>query len=192
MLFIIEMGMLIGGIYALITAKIPSILVGGKNHVVEGWPARILGILFISPLPLASLIGVVLAYLFGMDGTAISGVLEIVFVFGATIIGFIVVYAIGKKDTTEKTLEEVISDVANSAIFYSLFGLFGFGIGTIIFSPLALYRSNQIIKLIDEHHIGEQYKSRIKVARVLAVIALVFWGCNILLWAGVILGRGLS
>ena len=192
MLFIIKMGMLIGGIYALITAKIPSILVGGKNHVVEGWPARILGILFISPLPLAALIGAVLAYLFGMDGTAISGVLEMVFVFVAAIIGFIVVYTIGKEETTEKTEEEVISDVVNSAIFYSLFGLFGFGIGTIIFSPLALYRSNQIIKIIDERQIGEQYKSRLKVARVIAVIALVFWGFNILLWAGLILGPGLS
>ena len=192
MLFIIEMGMLIGGIYALITAKIPSILVGGKNHVVEGWPARLLGILFISPLPLAGLAGVVLVFLFGMDGTSIAGVLEMVFVFGAAIIGFVVVYAIGKKDTTEKTDEKVISDIANSAIFYSLFGLFGFGIGTIIFSPLALYRSKQIIKMIDERHIGEQYKSRIQIARVLTVIALVFWGCNILLWAGLILGPGLS
>ena len=40
MLLIIEIAMLIGGIYAIVSAKIPSFLVGGGKYQIEGMTAR--------------------------------------------------------------------------------------------------------------------------------------------------------
>jgi hypothetical protein len=43
MLLIVEIAMLVGGIYTIVSAKVPSILVGGGKYQVEGTAARLLG-----------------------------------------------------------------------------------------------------------------------------------------------------
>lgn len=132
-----------------------------------------------------------MALFLGEKGASYVSGLDILFVFGAAIIGFIVVYATGKKDTSEKTIEKVIEEYANNALYYSIFGLLGFGIATIFFSPLAIYRCKQVNQLVDEHHTGQQFLSRVNIARVLAVIALAFWGLGLVLWVAVIFGVGM-
>ncbi len=58
-LLVIEIIMLIGGLYALIAGRIKL-----SNAIsLEGWPARIVGIILIVPLPLALLIGMVIGVL---------------------------------------------------------------------------------------------------------------------------------
>jgi hypothetical protein len=48
--------MLILGLYALIKGDIPSWFVGDKGYEIKGWPARGLGLLMMSTVPLATLI----------------------------------------------------------------------------------------------------------------------------------------
>jgi len=47
--------MLILGLYAVIKGDIPSWFVGGKGYEIKGWPARGLGLLMMSTVPLAIL-----------------------------------------------------------------------------------------------------------------------------------------
>ena len=53
MLLIVEIAMLIGGIYAIATAKVPGFLIGGGKYQVEGTTARLFGVLLVLPLPIA-------------------------------------------------------------------------------------------------------------------------------------------
>ena len=47
--------MLLIGLYALIRGDIPSWFLGGKEYEIKGWPARGLGLLMMSTVPLAIL-----------------------------------------------------------------------------------------------------------------------------------------
>lgn len=96
MLLIIELAMLAGGIWAIFTGKIPSSLVGGKKHQVKGTMARVLGLLFILPLPVAFLGAVVLIALFGDAGQRYAIVLEIITVIGVALLAFVLVRIVGK------------------------------------------------------------------------------------------------
>ena len=75
-----EIFMLVGGLYALATAKVPSFLVGGGKYEVEGTPARVIGAVLILPLPAAFLAESVLGYLLGQEGTRYAFWLEIALV----------------------------------------------------------------------------------------------------------------
>lgn len=52
MLTILESAMLIGGIYAIVAAKVPAFLVGGGKYQVEGAKHDGLGFYFFSPYQL--------------------------------------------------------------------------------------------------------------------------------------------
>jgi hypothetical protein len=56
---IAEILMLIGGLYALIAGKVKLT----KNLRLDGWRARVAGLILVAPMPLAFLIGVLLALL---------------------------------------------------------------------------------------------------------------------------------
>ena len=74
MLVILEIAMLFGGAYALFTGKLPQIF--GYQYVIEGTPARIIGFVFMIPLPVAFVIGFVLGMFLGEDGAVFAGILE--------------------------------------------------------------------------------------------------------------------
>jgi len=54
--------MLLVGLYALIRGDIPSWFLGGKDYEIKGWPARGLGLLMMSTVPLAILATAFLAF----------------------------------------------------------------------------------------------------------------------------------
>jgi len=56
-----EIGLLVAGLYALVTGKLQL----GKDKVVEGLSARLLGIVAMSALPIAFLTGILWALLYG-------------------------------------------------------------------------------------------------------------------------------
>ena len=62
-ILVAEIIMLIGGLYALITGKIKLT----RNMRLEGWQARVAGLILVAPLLLALLIGVLLGFLVGAD-----------------------------------------------------------------------------------------------------------------------------
>jgi hypothetical protein len=62
----LEIIMLLGGLYAVIAGKIPSSFYGGKGFVIESTPARLIGLLMMTPVPLSFASGLVLA-LMGAD-----------------------------------------------------------------------------------------------------------------------------
>lgn len=97
MLFILEISMFIGGIYALIAAKVPSFLVGGGKYPIEGKNARWVGVLLMLPLPIVFLVGLFVGMLFGEQGTPYVGIFELVIVIGTAILAMILTRIIGKR-----------------------------------------------------------------------------------------------
>jgi hypothetical protein len=80
-LLIVEIAMLIAGIMALVTGKLPSglfrVLFGKGEYRTEAGKARLFGLLLAAPLPLAFLGGVVIALLFGEEGSPYATTFEL-------------------------------------------------------------------------------------------------------------------
>lgn len=79
MLGIFEIILLICGIVALVSGKLPS-LVFGKKYRVEGPGARVIGAILVAPLPLAFVTTIVLVALLGDRGQVIAAVVELLLV----------------------------------------------------------------------------------------------------------------
>jgi chromate transport protein ChrA len=61
-MFMLQVLMLLIGLYALIRGDIPTWFLGGKGYEIKGWPARGLGLLMMSTVPLAILVMAFLAF----------------------------------------------------------------------------------------------------------------------------------
>lgn len=172
-MLIIEIAMLIGGIWAVVAGKVPSFLVGGGKYQVEGVVARFFGVLLILPLPVAFLGGVVLTLLFGEDGTGYAAMLEMVTVLGIAVLAVVLVRVVGKRIEPASDIEAVISKKAQGALMYAIFSATGFA--AVICCPLAFVYASQALRLIDEHGIGEQHRRKAQAARVVAAVATLLW-----------------
>ncbi len=173
MLLILEIAMLIGGIYALATGTVPAFLVGGGKVKIEGLTARLLGVLLILPLPTAFVGGVLMALLLGEEAANYAALLEIGVVFGIALLILIFSRVLGKRIEPENEIEATITKKAQGALMYAILSATGFA--ALIACPLAIVYANQAIKLIDEHEIGEEHRSKAKTARVIAIIATALW-----------------
>ena len=96
-MLLIEIGMLIGGIYAIVFAKVPSFLVSGGKYQAEGLVARWVGVLLLLPLPIIFLGNTILPLLFGEDGTQYTIMLEIITVLGVAVLSVVLVRVVGKR-----------------------------------------------------------------------------------------------
>ena len=173
MLLVIEIAMLIGGIYAIVFAKVPSILVGGGKYQVEGKTARWFGILLMLPLPISFLGGEFLGLLMGEDVAGYTMALEILVVLGAAILSVVLIRVVGKKNQPVNDVEAIIIKKAQGALVYALLNITGFT--ALICCPLSLVYARQASRLIDQHGIGEQYRGKIKIARAIAGITTLLW-----------------
>ena len=184
MLIVIEMVMLLAGVWALVTAKIPSWVLGGKKYEVEGRGARLAGLFLILPLPMAFTGGIVLGLLAGNDANLYAAALEWLLVLGAGMAAVIVSRITRRPAPVESSdgtgnlrpvddIEPVIARKANGALIYALLGLLGFS--AILVCPLAFFRANQALGLIDKHQVGGQYRSVAGAARILAPAILGFY-----------------
>ncbi len=100
MLLVVEVAMLFGGAYALFTAKVPQYFFG-SNYVVEGTPARIIGLLFMIPLPAALIVGFMLGLLMGRNGIGLAGIVEIGLIVVCLVGGLIYGYRVRKPKAPE-------------------------------------------------------------------------------------------
>lgn len=84
MLLIIEILFLVAGLWAIITGKIPMgflrFLFGKGDYFLPSKRTRLLGLFFLSPLPLSFLVSIILVGLFGAKGTGFAIVFEIIYV----------------------------------------------------------------------------------------------------------------
>lgn len=183
MLLIIEIAMLVGGIYAIVSAKVPSFLVGGGKYQVEGTTARLFGALLILPLPVAFLGGIILALLFGEDGTGYAVILEFIIVFGVAILAAVLARVAGKRVEPVNDIEATIAKKSQGALMYAIFSFTGFA--ALICCPLAIVYANQALRLIDENRVGEQHRNKAKTARVIAIVATLLWVVAIICFASV-------
>lgn len=181
MLLIIEIAMLIGGIYAIVTGKVPGILIGGGSYEVNGSTARVFGVLWVLPLPVVFIAAVILSMFMGEAGTGYAAILELVTVLGIAVLSVVMLRVVGKPVQAANDLETMIARKANGALMYALFSFTG--VATAFGAPLAWSYANQALKLIDEHQAGEQYRTKANMARTLAIITVVLWtiGCICLL-----------
>jgi len=185
MLLIVEIAMLIGGIYAIATARVPGFLIGGGKYQVEGTTARLFGVLLILPLPIAFIGGFILALLFGEEGTGYAVILELVTVFGVAILSVVLTRVLGKQVAPVNDVEATIAKKSQGALMYAILSVTGFA--ALICCPLAIIYANQALKLIDEHGIGEQHRGKAKTARIIAGIATAFWIIAVLCFITVML-----
>lgn len=183
MLLIVEIIMLIAGIWALATGKIPSILFGGPHYKLEGRGVRLLGVILMLPIPVALSGGVVLALLFGEQASGYAILFELAAILVVAIAALVVARHIRQPrvETDENgqmieggvDLAPVIGRKAQGSLIYALLG--GLGVAAVILCPLAFIRSGQALKMIDKHQLGEQYRGTAKAARILSVVIFVFW-----------------
>jgi len=182
MLLIIEIAMLIGGIYAIVSAKVPSFLVGGGKYQIEGMTARLFGVLLVLPLPIAFFGGVILILLTGEEGTFYATMLEIGTVFVVSLLVVVLTRVVGKRVEPTSDIEATIAKKAQGALMYAIFSATGFA--AIICCPLAFIYAGQALKLIEEHGVGEQHQGKAKTARVIAGVATLLW---VVVVAGILL-----
>jgi len=178
MLLVIEILLLIAGIIALATGKLPSFLLGGAKYRYEGRGVRWLGLILVLPLPLAFVSGVLLALLFGDQATGYTFVVELLIVL-AVIIAVLIVSRYVRQPVAPLTsdgqpnVEPIIAKKAQGSLIYALLGILGFS--AIVVCPLAFIRANQALRLIDEHQVGEQYRGTAKAARIIAPVIFLFY-----------------
>ena len=194
MILVLEIIFLISGLWAIFTGKLPSTLFSSAKYEIEGTAVRLLGVLLVLPLPVAFLGGVVLALLFGERATGYATIFEIVVVLGVAVIALVAVRFIRKpKMVTDGAGDVVpISDTeaniarkAQGALMYALLGILGFT--AIVVCPLAFIYATQAIRLIDEQHVGEQYRGRANAARIISVLVFLFYAAIVACLAIVLL-----
>lgn len=173
MLLFIEIAMLLGGLYAIVSGKVPGILIGGGNYQVNNSTARLFGVLWVLPLPVVFLGAILLSIFFGDEGVAYAGILELVTVLGVAVLSVVMMRVVGKPVEATNTIEAVIASKANGALMYAIFSMTG--VATLSGAPLAWIYANQALKLIDEHQTGEQYRSKANIARVIGALTVLFW-----------------
>lgn len=173
MLLIVEVVMLIGGIWTIATGKVPSFLVGGGKYQVEGLAARLLGLLLVLPLPVAFLGAFALGLLFGEDGAGYAALLELAIVLGVAVLAVVLMRVAGKRVEHVSDIEAVIAKKAQGALMYALFSVTG--VGALICCPLAFVYAGQALRLIDEHGVGEQHRGKAKAARIISGVFTLLW-----------------
>lgn len=192
MLLIVELVMLIAGIWAIVAGKLPSFLFGGPKYRFEGRGVRWLGLILLLPLPMAFVGGVVLALLFGDQSSDYALLLELVIVLAAAIAVLIVSRFVRQPATTPSggeaaddlsKVEARIARKAQGSLIYALLGILGFS--AILVCPLAFMRANQALRLIDEHHVGEQYRRTAHAARIIAPAIFLFYAAIVAIFVAI-------
>jgi len=183
MLLVIEIIMLIAGLWAVATGKLPSLLFGGPRYKLEGRGVRLLGVVLVLPIPVVLAGSVVLALFLGEEATGYATVLELIIVVGVGIAALTISRVIrqpsvasdgsGKVLGSAPDIEAIIGKKAQGSLIYALLG--GLGIAAIILCPLAYIRSGQALKMIDDIKVGERYRNTAKTARILSAVILLFW-----------------
>lgn len=190
MLLILEIAMLVAGLYALIKGKVPSFIVGGSHFEVKSAPARVMGLIMMLPIPATFVLTLVLAFVMGASGqvdqstlNVVATALEIVLVVLAGVVTLILFYvfrkpiiatdAEGNPATPETNIEVEIARKTNGSALYVLLGLFG--VTGLVLCPLAYIRTTEALRMIDEHHMGEKYRGRAKAVRIGAILVLGGW-----------------
>jgi len=173
--------MLVAGIWAIVTGKLPSFLFGGSKYKFEGGGVRLLGFIFILPIPTAFIGGILLALLFGEQSSGYAVLLELIIVLGVGIAALVVSRFVrqpamtGSDDASGDLVdvEAIIAKKSQGSLIYALLGILGFS--AILVCPLAFIRANQALRLIDEHQVGERYRGTAKAARIIASIIFLFF-----------------
>jgi hypothetical protein len=182
-MLIIEILMLIAGVWAIATGKIPSILFGGAKYKLEGRGVRLLGLILVLPIPLSFITVIILAFIVGDQATEYSGLIEVIIVLVCGIAAVVVsryirqmaIPSTSGDDVPEDQakIEATIARKAQGSLIYALLGILGFT--AIVVCPLAFIRANQAIQLIDKYNIGEQYRRTANTARIIAPIIFIFY-----------------
>jgi hypothetical protein len=181
-MLVIEVLMLIAGIWAIATVKIPSILFGGAKYKIEGKGVRLLGLILVLPIPVSFITIFLLAFIVGDQAAEYSGMVEVIIVLVcgiATVVAsrFIRQPAISgpnadiPEDRTK--IEATIAKKAQGSLIYALLGILGFT--AIVVCPLAFIRANQAIHLIDKFNVGEGYHRTANAARIIAPVVFIFY-----------------
>jgi hypothetical protein len=189
MLLILEIAMLFGGGYALITGKMPTFLFGGPGYEVPAPSARIIGLLIALPLPVAVTLGFGLGLLNAMGLLSRSAMVliaalgEWALVIGAAIVAAIAVRKVRKprmvvNETGEMVpaaldVEKDIARKVDGSTVYLILGVLG--PVSFVTMPLIVARTTRALRLIDEQHVGERYRSKARTVRILSIIVFGLW-----------------
>lgn len=175
-MFFLEIVFFIGGIYAIVTAKVPYFIVGGGFYRIERWLVRTIGALLIIPLPI-----VYVAYLFGGKSTENVLMLEIVTLFVVGVLVLVLTRVVGRQIEPASDTEAIIAKKTQRALAYAIMS----PVFPPIFCPLSLVNANQALKSIDQHGLGEQYRGRAKASRIIAIVLTLLWitACVYWIWA---------
>ncbi|MBW8012207.1 MAG: hypothetical protein FVQ83_13385 [Chloroflexi bacterium] len=185
---ILELAMLAGGIYAVFSGKMPAFLIGGSKRRLNDTTARLIGGLLIMPFPFALFVAFAFNSFYGEDGLSYASIIELVVVFSAALLAVILVRVLGKPlgdvagpgviegtsdldlDESSTRIESKIAKKAQGALIYAILSITLIGI---FIQPVAFFYANQAIKLIEEHGVGEQYRSQANAARIVSGLVML-------------------
>jgi hypothetical protein len=176
----------LGGGYALITGKVPALLFGGGQYKVEGTPARWIGLLIMSPLPLAFGLDLLAIFLFGRGAAPFLIFGEWLIIILVAITAIVAVRLVRKpveilsangspiNESDSEAVKQIARKVQGSTIYLILGAT---GVGAVIFCPLVFIRTTQALRMIAEQKIGEQYRMQAQIARVISVAVFAVYVC---------------
>jgi len=184
MLLVIEILMLIAGIWAIVAGKLPPSLFGGAKWKFEGWGVRLLGLILVLPLPTAFVAGILLGLLSGDQAVGYAALLELVIVLVCGVAAVVVSRFVRQPaipsgaddDAATHDLTAIAATIAKKAqgsLIYALLGILGFS--AILVCPLAFIRANQALRLIDKHQVGQQHRGTANAARIIAPVIFLFY-----------------
>jgi len=85
-------------------------------------------------------------------------------------------------DENEVEINEITNTIKKKAEWSLIYAILGFGLVGLIVWPLAYIRAGQALQMIDEHHVGENYRSFAKLARIIILVATLIFGGTITLY----------
>ena len=170
------------GVRGIVSGKYPELLTG-EDYFIPKKHTKTVGAVLIFPLAWGLFADISSSYLSLILGETITKYIASgMFVFILFIVSLVIVRIfrkpISKKsvdDDNAKVLigiEKDISKLANESLLYTILS-FTF-IFTVFYAPFAIYKSNKVIKLINEHDKGYDFKNTATISRALSIGLLIF------------------
>lgn len=186
MLLAIEFLLFFVGLWALATGTMPLLsflLLKSPHYDVDKRGVRLLGVVLASTVPLIIGGDLLLQFLLGERALQFVVLFEWALVVWvavvAQLVGRVVLRVWPELDSRGEVIEEsetetLIRKTAHAAWVAALLG--GLMIPAIVFCPLALVRSRQAIRMIEEQGVGGRYRGPAVKARTLSIVISLLWG----------------
>jgi uncharacterized PurR-regulated membrane protein YhhQ (DUF165 family) len=81
----------LAGIWTIIVGKLPSWIIGKRDHELTGMPARIIGLVLVLPVPISFTLSTVIAMVYGEKGAGYAFIVGVAVLITALIVALVLI-----------------------------------------------------------------------------------------------------